>query len=120
MNTTLHFFLESPLLFPSYPQKSLHFVKRMMENVIEQCLQKPAVSSVCCPSFLSHTALSHLSAELGSVYTSSFVLADELRQDAGEREDESLTSTRKRIQTNQTYMHGLHCPLATISWHISG
>ncbi|XP_019936339.2 anaphase-promoting complex subunit 4 isoform X1 [Paralichthys olivaceus] len=33
---------ESPLLFPSYPQKSLHFVKRMMENVIEQCLQKPA------------------------------------------------------------------------------
>ncbi|XP_033848043.1 anaphase-promoting complex subunit 4 [Periophthalmus magnuspinnatus] len=33
---------ESPLLFPSYPQKSLHFVKRMMERVIEQCLQKPA------------------------------------------------------------------------------
>uniref|UniRef100_A0A3Q0TEJ8 Anaphase-promoting complex subunit 4 n=1 Tax=Amphilophus citrinellus TaxID=61819 RepID=A0A3Q0TEJ8_AMPCI len=33
---------ESPLLFPSYPQKSLHFVKRMMENVIEDCLQKPA------------------------------------------------------------------------------
>uniref|UniRef100_A0A3Q2WSR0 Anaphase-promoting complex subunit 4 n=1 Tax=Haplochromis burtoni TaxID=8153 RepID=A0A3Q2WSR0_HAPBU len=32
----------SPLLFPSYPQKSLHFVKRMMENVIEDCLQKPA------------------------------------------------------------------------------
>uniref|UniRef100_A0A671WSC9 Anaphase-promoting complex subunit 4 n=1 Tax=Sparus aurata TaxID=8175 RepID=A0A671WSC9_SPAAU len=33
---------ESPLLFPSFPQKSLHFVKRMMESVIEQCLQKPA------------------------------------------------------------------------------
>nr|XP_020459050.1 anaphase-promoting complex subunit 4 [Monopterus albus] len=33
---------ESPLLFPSYPQKSLHFVKRIMESVIEQCLQKPA------------------------------------------------------------------------------
>ncbi|CAJ1059951.1 anaphase-promoting complex subunit 4 [Xyrichtys novacula] len=33
---------ESPLLFPSYPQKSLHFVKRMMESVIEECLQKPA------------------------------------------------------------------------------
>uniref|UniRef100_A0A3B3XBV2 Anaphase-promoting complex subunit 4 n=1 Tax=Poecilia mexicana TaxID=48701 RepID=A0A3B3XBV2_9TELE len=33
----------SPLLFPSYPQKSLHFVKRMMENVIERCLQKPAI-----------------------------------------------------------------------------
>ncbi|KAK1897284.1 Anaphase-promoting complex subunit 4 [Dissostichus eleginoides] len=33
---------ESPLLFPSFPQKSLHFVKRMMEGVIEQCLQKPA------------------------------------------------------------------------------
>ncbi|KAG7228785.1 hypothetical protein INR49_008563 [Caranx melampygus] len=33
---------ESPLLFPSYPQKSLHFVKRMMETVIEHCLQKPA------------------------------------------------------------------------------
>ncbi len=41
---------ESPLLFPSYPQKSLHFVKRMMENVIEQCLQKPAVSFERCPS----------------------------------------------------------------------
>uniref|UniRef100_A0A1A8FY70 Anaphase-promoting complex subunit 4 n=1 Tax=Nothobranchius korthausae TaxID=1143690 RepID=A0A1A8FY70_9TELE len=36
---------ESPLLFPSYPQKSLHFVKRMMENVIEHCLQKPAERS---------------------------------------------------------------------------
>uniref|UniRef100_A0A673X923 Anaphase-promoting complex subunit 4 n=1 Tax=Salmo trutta TaxID=8032 RepID=A0A673X923_SALTR len=35
---------ESPLLFPSYSQKSLHFVKRMMEGVIELCLQKPAVS----------------------------------------------------------------------------
>ncbi|KAL1022571.1 hypothetical protein UPYG_G00029420 [Umbra pygmaea] len=33
---------ESPLLFPSYPQKSLHFVKRMMEVAIELCLQKPA------------------------------------------------------------------------------
>uniref|UniRef100_H2L3R2 Anaphase-promoting complex subunit 4 n=1 Tax=Oryzias latipes TaxID=8090 RepID=H2L3R2_ORYLA len=33
---------ESPLLFPSYPQKSLHFVKRMMEGVIQHCLQKPA------------------------------------------------------------------------------
>ncbi|KAM9797015.1 anaphase-promoting complex subunit 4 [Syngnathus typhle] len=33
---------ESPLLFPSFPQKSLHYVKRMMENVIELCLQKPA------------------------------------------------------------------------------
>uniref|UniRef100_A0A8D0AYM0 Anaphase-promoting complex subunit 4 n=1 Tax=Sander lucioperca TaxID=283035 RepID=A0A8D0AYM0_SANLU len=37
---------ESPLLFPSFPQKSLHFVKRMMENVIVQCLQEPAVSFV--------------------------------------------------------------------------
>uniref|UniRef100_A0A8C8FMB5 Anaphase-promoting complex subunit 4 n=1 Tax=Oncorhynchus tshawytscha TaxID=74940 RepID=A0A8C8FMB5_ONCTS len=37
---------ESPLLFPSYSQKSLHFVKRMMEGVIELCLQKPAVSNV--------------------------------------------------------------------------
>uniref|UniRef100_A0A8C2ZAG3 Anaphase-promoting complex subunit 4 n=1 Tax=Cyclopterus lumpus TaxID=8103 RepID=A0A8C2ZAG3_CYCLU len=42
---------ESPLLFPSFPQKSLHFVKRMMESVIEQCLQKPAVSVV---SFLQN------------------------------------------------------------------
>ncbi|XP_077389622.1 anaphase-promoting complex subunit 4 [Festucalex cinctus] len=33
---------KSPLLFPSFPKKSLHFVKRMMENVIELCLQKPA------------------------------------------------------------------------------
>ncbi|CAL8255132.1 unnamed protein product [Merluccius merluccius] len=32
----------SPLLFPSYPHKSLHFVKRMMEGVIERCLQNPA------------------------------------------------------------------------------
>uniref|UniRef100_A0A8C4E8N5 Anaphase-promoting complex subunit 4 n=1 Tax=Dicentrarchus labrax TaxID=13489 RepID=A0A8C4E8N5_DICLA len=40
--TKSQFTLKSPLLFPSYPRKSLHFVKRMMENVIEQCLQKPA------------------------------------------------------------------------------
>ncbi|XP_037530319.1 anaphase-promoting complex subunit 4 [Nematolebias whitei] len=33
---------ESPLVFPSYPQKSLHFVKKMMETVIEQCLQEPS------------------------------------------------------------------------------
>ncbi|XP_029142218.1 anaphase-promoting complex subunit 4 [Protobothrops mucrosquamatus] len=33
---------ESPLLFPYYPQKSLHFVKRRMEAIIDQCLQKPA------------------------------------------------------------------------------
>uniref|UniRef100_A0A8B9KTR2 Anaphase-promoting complex subunit 4 n=1 Tax=Astyanax mexicanus TaxID=7994 RepID=A0A8B9KTR2_ASTMX len=33
---------ESPLLFPTYPQKSLHFVKRMMESTIDICLQKPA------------------------------------------------------------------------------
>ncbi|XP_060102196.1 LOW QUALITY PROTEIN: anaphase-promoting complex subunit 4 [Heteronotia binoei] len=33
---------ESPLLFPYYPQKSLHFVKRRMEGIIDQCLQKPA------------------------------------------------------------------------------
>ncbi|XP_054855573.1 anaphase-promoting complex subunit 4 [Eublepharis macularius] len=33
---------ESPLLFPYHPQKSLHFVKRRMEGIIDQCLQKPA------------------------------------------------------------------------------
>ncbi|XP_016380967.1 anaphase-promoting complex subunit 4-like [Sinocyclocheilus rhinocerous] len=33
---------DSPLLFPTYPQKSLHFVKRMMEGSIDLCLQKPA------------------------------------------------------------------------------
>ncbi|XP_060633849.2 anaphase-promoting complex subunit 4 [Anolis sagrei] len=33
---------ESPLLFPYYPQKSLHFVKRQMEGIIDQCLQKPS------------------------------------------------------------------------------
>ncbi|XP_060134922.1 anaphase-promoting complex subunit 4 isoform X1 [Zootoca vivipara] len=33
---------ESPLLFPYYPQKSLHFVKRQMEGIIDQCLRKPA------------------------------------------------------------------------------
>lgn len=37
-------FAESPLLFSFYSQKSLHFVKRRMEGIIDQCLQKPAVS----------------------------------------------------------------------------
>ncbi|XP_029939301.1 anaphase-promoting complex subunit 4 isoform X2 [Salarias fasciatus] len=32
----------SPLLFPSYPQKSVQFVKRLMEMVIEDCLENPA------------------------------------------------------------------------------
>uniref|UniRef100_A0A672I372 Anaphase-promoting complex subunit 4 n=1 Tax=Salarias fasciatus TaxID=181472 RepID=A0A672I372_SALFA len=36
----------SPLLFPSYPQKSVQFVKRLMEMVIEDCLENPAVSSL--------------------------------------------------------------------------
>ncbi|XP_067085738.1 anaphase-promoting complex subunit 4 [Osmerus mordax] len=50
---------ESPLLFPTYPQKSLHFVKRMMEAVIELCLQKPAevigrsVKQAACVSLYS-------------------------------------------------------------------
>ncbi|XP_030628462.1 anaphase-promoting complex subunit 4 [Chanos chanos] len=49
---------ESPLLFPTYPQKSLHFVKRMMEGMIERCLQKPAEvigrsvkQAVCLPLY---------------------------------------------------------------------
>ncbi|XP_053314308.1 anaphase-promoting complex subunit 4 [Spea bombifrons] len=33
---------DSPLLFPCYPEKSLHFVKRQMEGVINLCLAKPA------------------------------------------------------------------------------
>ncbi|MBN3290313.1 APC4 protein, partial [Polypterus senegalus] len=33
---------ESPLLFPCYPTKSLHFVKRVMEGAIDLCLEKPA------------------------------------------------------------------------------
>ncbi|XP_063313913.1 anaphase-promoting complex subunit 4 [Pelobates fuscus] len=33
---------DSPLLFPYYPEKSLHFVKRQMEGIIDQCLSKPA------------------------------------------------------------------------------
>lgn len=33
---------ESPLLFPTYPKKSLHYVKKLMEGTIELCLQKPA------------------------------------------------------------------------------
>ncbi|KAG8453562.1 hypothetical protein GDO86_000262 [Hymenochirus boettgeri] len=33
---------DSPLLFPYYREKSLHFVKRQMEAVIDQCLTKPA------------------------------------------------------------------------------
>ncbi|XP_057209820.1 anaphase-promoting complex subunit 4 isoform X3 [Triplophysa rosa] len=33
---------DSTLLFPTYPQKSLHFVKKMMEATIDLCLQKPA------------------------------------------------------------------------------
>ncbi|XP_076873662.1 anaphase-promoting complex subunit 4 [Brachyhypopomus gauderio] len=32
----------SPLLFPTYPQKSLHYVKRLMEGAIDVCLQEPA------------------------------------------------------------------------------
>ncbi|XP_048365310.1 anaphase-promoting complex subunit 4 [Sphaerodactylus townsendi] len=49
---------ESPLLFPYYPQKSLHFVKRRMEEIIDQCLQKPAdvigksiLQAVCVPLY---------------------------------------------------------------------
>ncbi|XP_028818286.1 anaphase-promoting complex subunit 4 isoform X2 [Denticeps clupeoides] len=49
---------ESPLLFPTYPQKSLHFVKRLMEGMIELCLQKPAEvigksvkQAVCLPLY---------------------------------------------------------------------
>lgn len=38
------FVADSSLLFPTYPQKSLHFVKKMMEATIDLCLQKPAVS----------------------------------------------------------------------------
>uniref|UniRef100_A0A4W4H5H0 Anaphase-promoting complex subunit 4 n=1 Tax=Electrophorus electricus TaxID=8005 RepID=A0A4W4H5H0_ELEEL len=48
----------SPLLFPTYPQKSLHFVKRMMEGAIDFCLQKPAEvigssvkQAVCLPLY---------------------------------------------------------------------
>ncbi|XP_043918098.1 anaphase-promoting complex subunit 4 [Protopterus annectens] len=33
---------DSPLLFPYYPQKSLHYVKRRMEGIIDLCLQKPS------------------------------------------------------------------------------
>ncbi|XP_075047262.1 anaphase-promoting complex subunit 4 [Mixophyes fleayi] len=33
---------ESPLLFSYYPEKSLHFMKRQMVAVIDQCLTKPA------------------------------------------------------------------------------
>ncbi|KAM8939864.1 anaphase-promoting complex subunit 4 [Pelodytes ibericus] len=33
---------DSPLLFPYYSEKSLHFVKREMEGIIDQCLSKPA------------------------------------------------------------------------------
>ncbi|XP_043074956.1 anaphase-promoting complex subunit 4 isoform X2 [Puntigrus tetrazona] len=49
---------DSPLLFPTYPQKSLHFVKRMMEGSIDLCLQKPAEvighsvkQAVCLPLY---------------------------------------------------------------------
>ncbi|XP_053560056.1 anaphase-promoting complex subunit 4 isoform X2 [Bombina bombina] len=33
---------DSPLLFPYYPEKSLHFMKRQMEGMIDLCLEKPA------------------------------------------------------------------------------
>lgn len=33
---------DSPLLFPYYPKKSLHYVKRLVEGQIDSCLQKPA------------------------------------------------------------------------------
>ncbi|XP_072771159.1 anaphase-promoting complex subunit 4 isoform X2 [Nerophis lumbriciformis] len=49
---------DSPMLFPSFPQKSLHYVKRLMENAIELCLQKPAEvigksvkQAVCLPLY---------------------------------------------------------------------
>ncbi|XP_066533041.1 anaphase-promoting complex subunit 4 [Hoplias malabaricus] len=49
---------ESSLLFPTFPQKSLHFVKRMMEGTIDLCLQKPAEvigcsvkQAVCLPLY---------------------------------------------------------------------
>lgn len=49
---------ESPLLFPYYPEKSLHFVKREMEAVIDKCLAKPAdvigksvQQSLCIPLY---------------------------------------------------------------------
>ncbi|KAG7488840.1 hypothetical protein MATL_G00038680 [Megalops atlanticus] len=49
---------ESPLLFASYPKKSLHYVKRMMEGAIELCLLKPAEiigksvkQSICMPLY---------------------------------------------------------------------
>ncbi|XP_058613019.1 anaphase-promoting complex subunit 4 isoform X3 [Onychostoma macrolepis] len=49
---------DSPLLFPTYPKKSLHFVKRMMEGSIDLCLQKPAEvighsvkQAVCLPLY---------------------------------------------------------------------
>ncbi|XP_069781129.1 anaphase-promoting complex subunit 4 [Narcine bancroftii] len=41
---------ESPLLFPYFPKKSLHYVKRLVEGQIDICLQKPAEvigNSVC-------------------------------------------------------------------------
>uniref|UniRef100_A0A3Q3WH34 Anaphase-promoting complex subunit 4 n=1 Tax=Mola mola TaxID=94237 RepID=A0A3Q3WH34_MOLML len=49
---------ESPLLFPSYSQKSLHFVKKMMVTAIERCLQKPAVSF--CMLFMIDNDISFL------------------------------------------------------------
>lgn len=51
---------ESPLLFPYYPRKSLHFVKRRMENIIDLCLQKPAVSlkKQCMPLWRSENICS--------------------------------------------------------------
>ncbi|CAL1593018.1 unnamed protein product [Knipowitschia caucasica] len=57
---------ESTLLFPTYPHKSLHFVKRMMEGVIEQCLQKPAEvigksihQAVCLPLYTVPESAEH-------------------------------------------------------------
>uniref|UniRef100_A0A4W3IVA7 Anaphase-promoting complex subunit 4 n=1 Tax=Callorhinchus milii TaxID=7868 RepID=A0A4W3IVA7_CALMI len=34
---------ESPLLFPYHPKKSLHYVKRRVQEQIDICLQKPSV-----------------------------------------------------------------------------
>uniref|UniRef100_A0A6Q2WTQ1 Anaphase-promoting complex subunit 4 n=1 Tax=Esox lucius TaxID=8010 RepID=A0A6Q2WTQ1_ESOLU len=81
---------ESPLLFPSYPQKSLHFVKRMMEGVIELCLQKPAVSLKCTQIYIHVHFLStqHHFLGGGSVFSSDRVYSC---QDARFYDNETLT-----------------------------
>uniref|UniRef100_A0A671NVK0 Anaphase-promoting complex subunit 4 n=1 Tax=Sinocyclocheilus anshuiensis TaxID=1608454 RepID=A0A671NVK0_9TELE len=87
---------DSPLLFPTYPQKSLHFVKRMMEGSIDLCLQKPAVSLTN-----THTQ-AHKQTSILSLYDSSYSCLDARFYD-----DETLTVVLRSREDDENKMRVL-------------